>query len=205
MVLVSDGLLSVARDGEDIVVTSPGRYRSAEGNLIYRVTPLGQLDITYDFKYLGPVIHAREIGLRLAVPASMSTLEWKRRGEWSTYPDDHIGRNEGRAQAHSGVPPVVPPPHAFSQDDSPLGSNDFRSTKRNIERVSLTDPDGTGISADSNGEQHLRASVERTASPSISTTGSAARLPSRTSGAVITEKAVRSSRTTPCGERSGSG
>jgi beta-galactosidase len=154
------GPLTVVKDHDDVVVTSPGKYRNASGRLIFRVTPQGHLDITYDFKYLGPAARFREIGMRFTVPSSIDTLFWKRRGEWTTYPEDHIGRNEGRARAHSGAPAIVPPPHAFSQDDSPFGSNDFRSTKRNIERASITDPHGFGFAIESNGEQHLRAAVE---------------------------------------------
>ena len=156
----STGPLEVVRDNDDVVVTSPGKYRDAAGRLIFRVTPQGGLEITYDFKYVGPAARFREIGLRFTVPASLETLSWKRRGEWSTYPEDHIGRNEGRARAHSGAPAIVPPPHGFSQDDGPFGSNDFRSTKRNIERASIMDANGFGFAVESNGEQHLRAAVE---------------------------------------------
>jgi len=46
------------------------------------------------------------------------------------------------------------------QDDSPMGTNDFRSTKRNIDHAAITSSDGTGLYIESNGEQHLRASVE---------------------------------------------
>jgi hypothetical protein len=150
----------VTREGDDVVVASAGKYRSAEGSLVYRVTPTGGLEISYDFKYLGSEVHVREMGLRFGVPVSINTLEWKRRGEWSIYPDDHIGRNIGKAPAHSGVVPLVPPQNPFSQDDSPMGTNDFRSTKRRIEHASVTDLDGYGLYIDSNGEQYLRATVE---------------------------------------------
>lgn len=41
--------VEVARDGNDVVVTAAGKYRDAEGKFIYRVTPAGELDVTYDF------------------------------------------------------------------------------------------------------------------------------------------------------------
>jgi hypothetical protein len=45
-------------------------------------------------------------------------------------------------------------------DGNDLGSNDFRSTKENIKHVSLTDPEGTGLSVTSDGTQHARAWVD---------------------------------------------
>jgi len=152
--------LTVTRDGADVVLTVPGKYRNAEGTLTYRVTSAGRFDVSYDFKYLGPEVHAREIGLRLGVPLGMDTLQWKRIGEWTLYPADHIGRNEGDAKAHSGAGAEVPPAHPFAQDDAPMGSNDFRSTKRSIEHASLTSSEGYGLYVDSDGRQSVRASVE---------------------------------------------
>jgi hypothetical protein len=152
--------IEVARDGNDVIVTAAGKYRDAEGKFIYRVTPAGELDVTYDFTYLGPGVHAREIGLRFGVPPWIDTLAWKRRGEWSAYPPDHIGRNQGSAKAHSGISPATPPANAYAEDDSPMGTNDFRSTKRNIEHAAVTSSDESGLYIESNGAQHLRASVE---------------------------------------------
>jgi len=152
--------LAVTREGADVVLTTSGKYRNAEGTLAYRVTPAGRFDVSYDFKYLGPEVHAREVGLRLGVPLGMNTLLWKRRGEWTFYPADHIGRNEGSAKAHSAAGAQAPPAHPYAQDDTPLGSNDFRSTKRNIEHASLISADGYGLYIDSDGQQSVRASVE---------------------------------------------
>ena len=155
-----NGPAEVAPDGNDIVLTAAGGYRDAEGKFEYRVTPAGELDVTYGFTYLGQEIHAREIGLRFGVPPWMDTLTWQRRGEWTTYPPDHIGRNQGSARAHSGLIPTTPPANAYSEDDSPMGTNDFRSTKRNIEHASIRSSEGSGLYIESTGEQHLRASVE---------------------------------------------
>jgi len=155
-----DGPVQLTPDGNDILVTAAGKYRDAEGKFVYRVTPTGELDVTYSFTYLGPEIHAREIGLRFGVPPWEDTLAWLRRGEWTTYPPDHIGRNEGSARVHSGINPVIPPANAYAEDDSPMGTNDFRSTKRNIEHASITSSDGSGLYIESTGTQHLRASAE---------------------------------------------
>ena len=152
--------LVVAHEGADLVLTVTGKYRDAAGTMAYRVTPAGRLDVSYDFQYQGPEVHAREVGLRFGVPSSMDTLEWRRRGEWTLYPADHIGRNEGSARAHSGISAGRSPSDPYSQDDTPLGTNDFRSTKRNIERASISSPEGYGLYVDSDGKQHIRASAE---------------------------------------------
>jgi hypothetical protein len=86
-------------------------------------------------------------------------LQWKRNGEWSVYPDDHIGRNQGIARAHSGLH-EVPPAHPYALDDYPMGTNDFRSTKRHFTFASITDSQGYGLTFHSDGAQHLRASVD---------------------------------------------
>jgi beta-galactosidase len=147
----------VTREGEDILVKTRIHYREVEGKLLYRVMPAGDLVLTYDLKYSGPDLYAREIGIRFGIPPWMSTLYWERKGEWSAYPEDHIGRNLGTAQIHSGVACIVPPAGPFSQDDAPVGTNDFRSTKRYFTRVDLGGPDGYGLSILSDGRQHLRA------------------------------------------------
>ena len=152
--------LAVTRDGSEVVVTASGKYLDGEGATVYRITPTGELNVHYDFTYLGPDVTVREIGMRIGVPPWCDNLQWSRRGEWSTYPGDHIGRNEGRARAHSGIERTVPPTHAFSQDDTPMGTNDFRSTKRNLQSASITSEGGYGLAIVSNGEQHLRASAE---------------------------------------------
>ena len=150
----------VERKQRDVVVTAEARYRGLQGSMVYRVTPEGDLYVTYDLKYLGRAIHAREIGLRFGMPPWMDTLEWERVGEWSVYPEDHIGRNHGKVGAHSGSALKVPPPGSFSQDSSLLGTNDFRSTKRHFRRASLTSAEGYGLRILSDGKQSLRAIVK---------------------------------------------
>ena len=46
-------------------------------------------------------------------------------------------------------------------DSNELGSNDFRSTRRNIRQAGLYDEAGNRITAVSNGEQHWRSWLEK--------------------------------------------
>ena len=47
---------------------------------------------------------AREIGLGFSVPRDCEVLRWERRGDWSVYPEDHIGRTKGEARAIAAHP-----------------------------------------------------------------------------------------------------
>lgn len=144
-------------DGYEVVET--GTYRDFSGEMRFRISPDGGLRVSYEFTYTGHDVRAREIGLQFGVPLWCDRLEWKRKGEWTVYPEDHIGRNEGIAMAHAPGPQAVPPMQAFALDDTPLGTNDFRSTKRNFVYATLTDKEGYGIGIEAVGSQHLRAMV----------------------------------------------
>ncbi len=99
-------------------------------------------------------------GLRFSVPRDCNVLDWDRRGEWNVYPPDHIGRPRGTARAFPQVAQTVPPTCPWSQDVSPMGSNDFRSAKRHIYWAAIHYPDGPGVVVESNGRQHVRAMVQ---------------------------------------------
>lgn len=152
--------LDIHTAGNDYEVVETGTYRGFSGELRFRITPEGGLRVSYDFLYTGTDVRAREIGLQFGMPLWCDKLQWKRHGEWTVYPDDHIGRNEGIAMAHAAGPQTVPPTQSYAQDDTPLGTNDFRSTKRNFLFASLTDKDGYGLGIEAMGTQHLRAMVD---------------------------------------------
>jgi hypothetical protein len=152
--------LEVHAVGDDYEVTETGAYRDFVGQLRFQITPQGRLLVSYDFTYTGTDTRAREVGLQFGVPQWCDKLQWRRRGEWTVYPDDHIGRNDGIAMAHAPSPQTVPPTQPYSLDDTPMGTNDFRSSKRNFLFASLTDKDGYGVGIEAVGSQHLRASVD---------------------------------------------
>ncbi len=145
-----------------------GRYGIAEG--AFTLLPLddGQLRITYDFTLTGAV-SPWQTGIVLALPRSCDRLDWVRAGPGNTFPGaaipvDDIARATGHARAFrddsiakaDGDPPGCP----WSQDQTAQGTNDFRATRRNILRATLTDATGRGIAVRSNGSQHIRASME---------------------------------------------
>jgi len=152
--------LEVHPEGENVRVTIKGTYPNLDGTYDYLVTPRAEIFAHYRFTWNGPDMRVREQGFRLALPRECDVLRWKRSGEFTWYPDDDIGRNEGRAVAFPKLPDTMPPTWPWALDASPMGCNDFRSTKRDIHWASLGYDDGTSLLVLSNGTQHARAMME---------------------------------------------
>jgi len=152
--------METKQEGENIRLTIKGAYAQFQGSYDLLITPSGEITGEADFEYTGDDLWAREVGLRLSVPKSADLLQWERRAEWSVYPPDHIGRPVGSIPAQADHGSGLPPKWSWAQDDSPMGSNNFRSTKRNIMWTALRCPDGAGVLVLSDGRQHARATVE---------------------------------------------
>jgi beta-galactosidase len=150
----------VRQQGENVHVSIRGSYREFQGGYEVEITPVGQMTVASSFQYSGEEFRARETGLRFSVPRDCDVLDWDRRATWNVYPPDHIGRPRGTARAFSGRARAVPPTCPCSEDDSPLGSNDFRSTKRDIYWAAIHYSGGPGAVVESAGRQHVRAAVE---------------------------------------------
>ena len=147
-------------DAGNVRVRLQGAYDRFDGGYDVVITPVGQITVQSSFRYTGERFLAREVGLVLTVPKECDRLRWNRQAEWSVYPDDHIGRPAGEASSVAVHPAALPPTWSWSQDNSPLGSNDFRSTKRHIRWAALGYPGGPAIGVTSDGSQSARATVE---------------------------------------------
>jgi beta-galactosidase len=129
------------------------------GGYDIRLDRKGNAEFTYTFIYSGPGLWVRELGLEFELPLSFDRLEWQRRAEYTSYPEDHVGRPHGTAPAHPPVAQSVPPGNRpFSLDDHAWGSNDFRSSKRGIYRASLSGPGGS-VKVVSDGTQTVRCTL----------------------------------------------
>jgi beta-galactosidase len=146
--------------GANVRVWLQGAYEHLEGGYELIITSEGALTVQAAFKYSGEKLLVREAGLVLSVPRDCDYLRWQRRAEWSVYPDDHIGRPLGQTRAFSAHPDQLPPTWAWKLDNSPMGCNDFRSTKRHVCWASLAYPEGPGVWLESDGTQHVRAEVQ---------------------------------------------
>lgn len=146
-------------DGAEIEVA--GEYAEAQGRFSLKFAGNGRLTVDYDFKLKSP-LESMQFGVVLDLPRQCDTLSWKRKAQWSYYPDDHIGRAEGTAKASTGKPQVnILGPRtkldwSWSLDETEMGANDFCSMKRNVIEASLRAPDGSGLRVVGGGTQHTR-------------------------------------------------
>jgi hypothetical protein len=155
-----DRPVAISQNGGAVSITAQGHYPNLVGSYNTTITPEGDVTISYDFEYTGPQIDAQEVGLRFEVPYRLDRLSWTRKGDWTWYPADHIDAITGDVLAHSDKPAFTKPDWPYAEDDSPLGSNAFRSTKRDILSAELKDDSGHGWKIQSDGLQSLRAAIE---------------------------------------------
>lgn len=151
--------------GDDVVISVKGSYKEFEGSYQLTINASGKLSVSYSFDALADV-NPRQWGLVFEAPAAFDKTFWRRDGLWSVYPDDHISRPVGEADLfYAGLPshldPRVEPAWSWSMDYNELGSNDFRSTRRNIWYAGLRSSSGNKITAISNGKQHWRSWLEK--------------------------------------------
>ena len=136
-------------------------YTAGKGKQSYLFTPSGELITTYEVNYQGTDSIPYQYGLLMQLPPTFETLSWVRKGEFSSYNPDDIGRNSGEAHLNAkqlnaveefGVMPKGP----WKDDANELGSNDFRSTKKFIWHASLSDEAGNRLQVLSDSKQHSR-------------------------------------------------
>jgi hypothetical protein len=146
-------------DGSDFLLRVYDQSDEANGFTDYRLSN-GTLTVSYRYQILKN-INPRQTGLVFSLPGTFQQLEWDRNGQWNYYPDDQIGRLQGMAKARNDNPfsgpagPVAKPAMAWAYDQNELGTNDFRSTKKDIQWASLTN--GTEkVVVISDGSQSIR-------------------------------------------------
>lgn len=115
-----------------------------------------------------------ELGVTYLLSPETDTFCWSGKGLWSTYPEDHIGRNTGTcSRSNGGGDPVFGevPRIPFAKDsksyilngryDTPFkGTNDFRSLKENIRYAkAFCNETKSGLEAYSDGIHSIRMEV----------------------------------------------
>lgn len=142
------------------VVEVRGRYAEAEGGYTLTFPGDGRLVMEYAFTSTRDV-NPRQWGMVFHVSGACSTLRWKRDAYWTLYPKGHLGRPEGTASAvlsgRRAFGARRAPAWPWGADETPLGSNDFRATRRGIRFVELRDPGGPGVRVESDGRRAARA------------------------------------------------
>ncbi|WP_423737848.1 glycoside hydrolase family 2 TIM barrel-domain containing protein [Chitinophaga caseinilytica] len=152
--------IDVATTNEGIRFDVQLQFKNAEGRQSYYFTTKGELITEYEVKYNGGD-NPYQYGLLLQLPRKFDRMSWERNGEFSVYPADDIARNKGEARLNARIigevePHGEVPAGSWKDDANELGSNDFRSTKRNVTRVTVADGKGFELTLKSNGTQHSR-------------------------------------------------
>jgi beta-galactosidase len=145
-----------------VVLTVKGRYREARGGYRIRIDGSGKAEVDFSFA-VEEKINPRQWGLVLYLPREMDTLDWSRKGLWSVYPENHIGRLRGTAKALVAGRDFrfrQAPEWDWKDDQNGLGSNDFRSTKAGLDWAALTSVKGYGLLVTSAGPHAARAFVD---------------------------------------------
>ena len=149
-----------------VTVKVEGAYEQAQGSYEITIDNTGRLTVQWKFTS-NQALNPRQTGVTFSLPKDCQTLSWRRHGQWSWYPADHIGRTEGTTPAFFQHPfcglagPRAQPNWPWSQDQNQYGCNDFRSTKFNIFFAELTNTHHAGLRIVAAGDRHAHAWMDR--------------------------------------------
>jgi hypothetical protein len=147
--------LSATNEGNEAVVRLSGNYGPAGVDFELHIDGAGLITTKYQlgaFPFAPPEAHPRpwndshfggfsEVGVTFVLANGVDRLAWRRKGLWSVYPEDHIGRNAGLAR----------------RDTS---QNDFRAMKEYVyEAAALLGGTDLCLEALSEGREAVRMEV----------------------------------------------
>lgn len=153
--------ISAEKADNDVLVKVSGSYKDFDGEYSIFLNASGEIKVDYSFTSKTN-INPRQWGMVFETADGFDKTFWRRKGLWSVYPSDHISRPVGEAKSfYEEVPaeqnPRIEPTWSWSKDHNQLGSNDFRSTRRNIWYAGLENvSDGSKVTVVSDGTQHWR-------------------------------------------------
>jgi len=159
-------IAATGKEGINVYIEVEGSYEEADIKLRYSFDTTALVTIDYEIM-AHEDINPRQIGLIFSMPGDFKHLSWKRNGQWTVYPDTHIGRPEGTATPFpKGMLSTrefgATPSWSWEEDTHPMGSNDFRATRDRLTEASLTDEKGDGVRMHSDGTGAFRAFVHGT-------------------------------------------
>ncbi len=153
--------IELVKETSGMKVSVSDTYDEAAGKITLIISANGAITVDYQYKMLADA-NLRQWGVSFSFPQTMNTFSWKRKGLWSVYPEDHIARTEGTAKlfyTHENcglAGPSKKPDWSYNKDQTRYGSNDFRSTKRNVLSATLASENASGLIVNSCGLQHIR-------------------------------------------------
>ena len=177
------GSITASSSGGEVEVVIDGTYDEGTVEFVLLYAADGSIDVSYTFTsaFNAPALvpnkngglkedttdslWVRQLGPTFEMASDFQTLHWVRDALWSAYPDNHIGRPVGTTTAfrYDGQPGMAfgeEPSWDWPLDSNDLGTNDFRSTKRDVYASMLSGSDGVGLRLTSDGDsQHTRSYV----------------------------------------------
>jgi len=156
-------ITATGKEGGTVYIEVEGSYDEADIKLRYNFDASALVTIDYEI-VAHENVNPRQIGLIFSMPGEYDQLSWKRKGQWSVYPDTHIGRPQGSATPFPKGMLLTQkfgdtPSWGWEEDTHPMGSNDFRATRDRLYQASLLDQKGSGIRLHSDGTGAFRAFV----------------------------------------------
>jgi hypothetical protein len=154
--------VTVVESGNGLEITVKDRDERFAGAVRWLLHNDGWGKISYDYTCTGESFDSREIGIKALLRAECDEVKWRRWSEWGSFPKDSISRTEGAARARRDKkwpdqPANVKPAWPWSQDQTKLGTADFRSIKFCIYEATLVAPDGSGVRVEANADAHFRS------------------------------------------------
>lgn len=173
--------IKVEKVNNEAVIKIKGGYISFTVALELRIDGLGMITTNYCLETIpdmppklknipwnnSTIGGYSEVGIAFDLSADVDRLSWKRKGLWSVYPSNHIGRNVGTAIRNPATDnslmwPVSDTDRRLYGNNDPggRGTNDFRSSKEYISRATAwISKNHTGLQAVSNEKDAVRLEV----------------------------------------------
>jgi hypothetical protein len=158
--------VTAAETGGGLELIVKDHYKDFQGAIRWLMDKDGVGRISYDYTYTGDKLETRETGIKALLPAGCDEVKWRRWSEWGSFPKDSISRIEGAAKAHRDKkwpdqPANVKPAWPWSQDQTELGTADFRAIKLSIYEASLEAPDHSGVQVEANADADFRSCLTK--------------------------------------------
>jgi hypothetical protein len=162
--------VTVEPQGDHVALRIEESYREFKGTLVVRIDQSDTVMVESSYDFTGEKARGiREAGLRLPLQAGFETIEWSRRGYWNHYPEEHLGRLSGTAEARNPATadlkmspkfdvPKEKPSEPWTQDPSRFGTRDFRASKLNFNWATLRSEAHT-IDFRGGHERHIRPAL----------------------------------------------
>lgn len=162
--------VTTEKTADAVIIKVLGKYDTVGFNYILSIAKNGQMAVDYSISNPPTATGSYdEVGICFVLNKSIDRLDWDRKGLWSVYPADHIGRTTGSALKTSQAKDLVyreKPTWSWSSDMKDFHqrtknhegygmTNDFRSSKEAIYYAQAVNSSTSNtLKVESNGKAH---------------------------------------------------